>query len=71
MFHDQSGTQGELDLNNRKEIMTQNSWLRIYESYNDYFKRNHSSAILLGGPCVVTAAPTRNEAPDHLGQFSF
>ena len=36
-----------------------------------YIKRNHSSAILLGGPCVVTAAPTRNEAPDHLGQFSF
>ena len=36
-----------------------------------YLKRNHSSAILLGGPCVVTAAPTRNEAPDHLGQFSF
>ena len=47
-----------------EHFMTQNFWMT-------YLKRNHSSAILLGGPCVVTAAPTRNEAPDHLGQFSF
>ena len=33
---------------------------------NPGLKRNHSSAILIGGPTVVTVAPHRTEAPDHL-----
>lgn len=30
-------------------------------------RRNHSSAILLGGPMVVSVAPRRVSDPDHLG----
>ena len=38
----------------------------IHSQTNPGLRRNHSSAILIGGPAVVTMAPHRTEAPDHL-----